>query len=473
VPAHDLDAEAVVLSALLVSPDRFCDVQPILTSRAFYSDANRRIFEAIEDLDRDGKGIDVTAIATVLRDQDRLAQVGGTPYLAQLLEATPATAHVEDHARTVAGKAHQRRLVAELQTHAAEGYGDVGNPWDWAQRVEEAVYRVSAERLAESEDGTLAAVVPEVLDEVQARARGEAEPPGISTGFRLLDERINGLKRAKTYVVAGRPGMGKTALIGQIGTNIAAGAEPMFVVEISTEQKRSELALRKLAQCSGVAYTALEAGRISADGWERVVVESERLRKLPLAIEYMVAPTVGELRSAVRRALGRLRKAFGSLPIGLLSFDQIQHFDGKRSRGETRESEVAQLSREITWLAGEFDCPVMLAAQLNRGVEERPDKRPVPSDLRESGAIEQDAYGIFFPFRPRYYERQERGVSNSESVAVEECEVIIGKHKNGPAGSVAFTFHGPSMAFDTPDEYARAGAQQAMSFRGEQPPEDG
>lgn len=452
-PAHDLDAEAVVLSAILERPERFYDVQPIVRSGDFYADANRRIYEAIEQLERDGKGIDVTAVATRLRDTERLAQVGGTPYLYQLVSAIPFVARLEDHARTIAGKAHQRRLQATLHVHVAEAYSDVGDPWEWSQRVEESVYGISSDRRGEGDqDGSLGVVVPAVLDEVQARKRGDAEAPGIPTGFAALDRRINGMKRAKVYVVAGRPAMGKSAFLGQIGTNVATSGQ-LLVVEISTEQKRNELALRKLAQGANVSYKAMEAGNdIGYDAWARIVVEAERLRKLPLSIDFLVAPTIGEIRSTIRRAVGRLRKTFGDLPLGLISLDQLQHFDAESRRGENRETEVARLSREIAWMAGEFDCPIILAAQLNRGPEQRPDKRPNMSDLRESGAVEQDAYGVLFPFRPKYYERADRGQSNEGGDVVEDCEVIIGKHKNGPGGSVRFTFHGPSMAFDCRDE---------------------
>jgi replicative DNA helicase len=466
IPAHDLDAEAVVLSAIFERPERFYDIQPILNSRAFYSDANRRIFEAIERLESERKGIDVTAVATVLRDSDRLGQIGGTPYLAQLIDSTPATANLADHARTVAGKAHQRRLVAELQRHAAEGYGDVGDPWEWSQRVEEGVYAAASDRVGVDDNGTMAVVVPDALSELDARRRNESEAPGIRTGFTELDSRLNGLKRGKTYIVAGRPGMGKTSLTGQIGTNIAAGdgqQEQMFVVEISTEQKRSELALRKIAQTARVSYKALEAAQaLTEKQWERVYTKAEWLRKLPLSIDFLVAPTIGEIRSAIRRAVGKLRMQCGSLQLGLISIDQLQHLDAQSRKGENRESEVARLSREIQWMAGEFDCPLILDAQLNRGPDDRPDKRPIMRDLRESGAIEQDAYGILFPFRPKYYERAERGDSN-DATEIEECEVIVGKHKNGPAGSVALSFHAPSMAFGNADPYAR---RQTGMFQG-------
>jgi replicative DNA helicase len=448
---HDLDAEAAVLAAAILHPPALYQVQAVIRSeRDFYSDANRWIWRATEELERTGSKVDTVTIAQWLRTQERLEACGGTRYLMQLTDSTPAVAHVGEHARIVAGLAHRRRLIDTLKASAAEGYGDVGDPFEWAQRVEHRVYEASRNDIVDEGDGSLAVVAPAVYDEVVAIKEGKSEPPGLSTGFPMLDRRINGLKNGKVYVVAGRPGMGKTAIMGQIGTNVASGRR--LVVEICTEQNRTELTRRKIAQDAVVSYSKLERGRIDDADWSRVIASVERLRKIPLGIEPMNRPTIAEIRSAIRRSLARLRKHHGDLPIGLISIDQLQHLDGQGQRGESREVEVARLSREIAWMAGEFDCPILLAAQLNRGVESRPDKRPKMSDLRESGAVEQDAYGVLFPFRPQYYEQQERGGSNGGDKS-EPCEVIVGKHKNGPAGSVALTFHGPSMSFATCDDH--------------------
>lgn len=444
---HDLDAEAAVLSAAIMHAPAMYEAQAIVRNeRDFYSDANRWIWRAATELERTGAKVDVVTIAQWLRTQQRLDAIGGMAYLTQITDATPAVSHVAAHARIVAGLAHRRRLIDTLKASAAEGYGDVGDPFDWAQRVEHRVYEASRNEIVDEGDGSLAVVAPAVYDEVVAISRGETEPPGLSTGFPFLDRRINGLKNGKVYVVAGRPGMGKTAIMGQIGTNVASLGR--LVVEICTEQNRKELTLRKVAQIALLNYTRLDRGKVSGEEWPRVVSAVEQLRKIPLGIEPMTRPTIGQIRSAIRRSLARLRKHHGDRALGLISIDQLQHLDGQGQRGESREVEVSRLSREIAWMAGEFDCPILMAAQLNRGVESRPDKRPKMSDLRESGAVEQDAYGVLFPFRPQYYEQQERGNSNGGDKA-EPCEIIVAKHKNGPAGSVALEFHGPSMSFAT------------------------
>lgn len=441
IPTHNLEAEGAVISAVFLRPACYYDAEGVLGgARAFYSSANRWIWTAFETLEAEGTPIDAVTVAGWLRAREKLDVIGGTPYLARLQDETPAVANVVEHARIVAGCAHQRRLVAVLQAFAAEGQGDVGDQQDWAQRVEQGIYEAARWERGEDEDGSLAAIMPGVVDASERQSRGEQEAPGIATGFRALDERINGLKRAKTYLVAGRPGMGKSAFIGQLGTYIAGSR--MLVVELSTEQKRDELARRKLAQGATVSYSGIEKGSLRDDEWRRVYAEGERLRTLPLTIDYMVAPTIGRIRATIRRSLAKLRRVHGDLPIGLISVDQIGHLDSQRQRGESREQEISRLSQALTWMAGEFDAPLVIAAQLSRAVESRPDKRPVLSDLRDSGSLEQDAYGVLFPFRAGYYDRDRNDTGEPEG-----CEIIVAKHKNGPGKSVALEFHGPSMAF--------------------------
>lgn len=458
---HDLDAEAAVLSAVLLAPEAYYEAAPLLVDRDFYSDANRWIWRAIVDLERAGSAYDVVLVAGWLREREKLQVVGGSPYLAQITEATPAIANVREHARIVAGLGYRRRLLDMLKIATATVYAHTGDAWELGQRVEQSVYETAGARVGgEDEDGSLGVVIPAVLDDVLERSKGKREPPGTSTGFPSLDAAINGLKSGKVYVVGGRPGMGKSAFCGQVATHIASLGR--LVVEISTEQSRAELAMRKLAQGTGVAYKSLEAGKISGEDWDRIVAETERLRRLPLALEHLNAPTIGQLRSTVRRALAKLRRVFGDLPLGLVVLDQLQHFDGEEQRGEKREGVVARMSREIAWMAQEFGCPVLLAAQLNREPEGRPDKRPVLSDLRESGAVEADAFGVLFPFRPAYYERKDRGAAEDATGYLEDACIIVAKNKNGPAPSVALTYDGPSMAFGEPDPYA--GRQTAMGF---------
>jgi replicative DNA helicase len=467
VPPHDLDAEAAVLSAILLSPERLYEAQAYVAEQDFYSDANRRIFRAIETLEREGSKPDTVTVAAWLRAREQLQQIGGVPYLSQVTDATPAIANMAEHARIIGGLGHRRRLIAFLQVAVADGFTTTADSIEWGQSVEAKLYEQVHQARRGDEDGSLAVVMPRVVDGVMARYRGESEPVGIPTGFRDLDIGINGLKRAKSYIVGGRPGMGKTAFMSQICTNVAR--QGMLVVEICTEQKREEIALRKLAQATALSFTVLESNdvksRLSRAELDMLVTEAVALKTLPLALEYLTSPTIGEIRSTIRRALARLRRTFGDLPVGLISLDQLQHFDGEAERGENREVVVSRMSREIAGMAGAFDCPLLLACQLNREVEKRPDKRPVLSDLRESGSLEQDAFGVFFPFRGDYYKKLDRGQRDDSSV--EDAELIIAKHKNGPAPSIALSFDPPSMAFESGDDARlRRYAQEEMAYGG-------
>lgn len=456
MPPHNLDAEAAVLSAVLAKPDALFEANAYLGDEDWYSVPNREIWQAIVALERESSPYDVVTVAHRLNSAGALQRVGGTPYLTQITDATPAIANVGEHARIVAGLAQQRRLIAFFQVATAEAYTPLDDPFAWGQELEAKLYeQVNIGRRAD-DDGALAVVMPRVVEGVLERAEGKGEPPGIMTGFHDLDDRFNGLKRGKSYLVAGRPGMGKTAFISQLGTNIAR--QHLLVVEICTEQSREELALRKLSQATAFPFHVLESpkkrSKLSRHELDMVVSQGRELAQLPLAVEYLVQPTIGVIRSAIRRALAKLRRRFGNLPLGLISLDQFQHFDGQPQKGQSREEVAANMSREIAGMAGHFWCPVVCACQLNRQVEGRPDKRPNLSDLRDTGAMEADAYGVILPFRPRYYEKAERGQPNDPGV--EDAELILAKHKNGPAGSVALSFDPPSMTFENVGESRHA-----------------
>jgi replicative DNA helicase len=449
-PPNDLDAEGAVLSAVLLSPTALAEVQGVLRTEDFYSDSNRSIWEAIEALDLDGAAVDAVTVAGRLRNRGELERIGGTPYLAQLTDATPDIGNVLDHARTVAGKAHQRRLIATLKRFAAEGYGDVGDPIIWGQCVEQGVYDAARFERKEPDDGSLSAIVPPIMTGLLSREDRRPDALGIPTGFAELDKRLGRLIRGLMYIVAGRPGMGKTVLAGQIATNVASLG--YGVIEISTEQPREQLVLRKLCQGAGVQYSDLEEKDLDADSWTRVIQQSERLRRLPMTIDFMPGARMVEIRAAIRRAAARINRNYGERDPGLIVIDQLNQINAEPQRGESTENQVSRLSKSVCAIAGEFGCPVILVAQLNRGVEHRPNKRPNMSDLRDSGQLEQDAYGILFPFRPAYYQRQ-KGVA--ETGEPEACEVIVAKVKNRSAGSVPMTFVGKHMTFVEEIDYVR------------------
>lgn len=448
VPPHDLDAEAAVISAVLVDSTVLAVVQPVIRAQDFYSDANRKVWESIEAMDTAGTPLDEVTLSSSLVARGLMQQVGGTPYLSQLIDSTPSIGNAIHHAKAVAGRAHQRRLIATFKTLSAEGYGDIGDPVAWGQKAEQRVYEATRWERNEGDDGTLSELVPGVIQRLTEQD-DNALHTGVPTGFAGIDKMLRRLGRGLVYVIGGRPGMGKSAFTCQLGTNIASFG--YSVVEISLEMPRDQVVMRKLSQCAKVDFGKLKGKELDLAAWDRVLIQGERLRKIPLAVEYLVAPTVSLIRSCVRQARARIERVHGKRPLGLISIDYVQKMNGELRKGENREQEISRLSQEIGWLAGEFDCPVVLVAQLNRGPEQEADKRPRLKHLRDSGSLEQDAYAVLFPFRPNYYQQQN---ANEVDEKPEECTLIVAKHRNGRTGDVPMTFHGPSIAFGEDDPFA-------------------
>lgn len=437
----DLDAEQAVLSACMLSDTALAEVRAILAPDAFYADANRRVFEAIVALDDEQAAVDSTMVAGRLRDWGRLQQIGGTPYLLQIIDATPAVINVEEHARIVAEKARQRAVIATCQRIAADGYGDVGDVGKWCNDAVAELARVTD--AAVSDDTLMLAreASAETWSELEARAKGPGFA-GVRTGFPSLDRRMGGLRRGVQYCVAGSPGMGKTAFALGVATNVADAG--LGVVFVSCEMPRPQLVTRAIAQRAGLDSNDLERGRMNSQAWSDAAKAAKWFSELPMAIDDRAAQTSSGIRAAVRRGLARLRHRHGAqLELGLVVVDYIQILDGQRQRGESREQEVSALSRKLMALAKEVNAPLVTLSQLSR-----PEKGKVRrakdyrlSDLRESGAIEADNYGVLFVHRDDQEERDESQHNG-------KAEIILAKLRQGGAcGIVDMMFKGPSVRF--------------------------
>lgn len=461
-PPSDLDAEGAVLSAVLLSREALDLVQEILQPEHFYSDANRRIYEAVTELDRAQRSVDVVSVAGWLRDKDRLQQVGGTPYLAQLTDATPAVANVETHARVVREKWRVRRLIAACQRLAAEGYGDHGEVQAFVDRAEQAVFDIARQ----PETSTIVPLRDAVVEAFKilndATRRGEGIT-GIATGFSQLDRMMAGLHPGDLYVVAGRPGMGKTSFVLNLAVNVArlrevapenpddyqapSAAEPGYgVAFFSLEMPKEQLAARVLASEARVSMSDLRRGHIARGDWSKLTEAAARLGVMPMWLDDTPAIGLLELRAKVRRLKAEIARGTsegrpGARELGLVAIDYLQLMQGRRDAG-SREQEISELSRGLKQLAKELSVPVVALSQLNRAVETRntKDKRPQLSDLRESGAIEQDADAILFIYRDEYYyeDSEDRGLA----------EIIVAKQRNGPTGSAKLRFTAASTRFD-------------------------
>lgn len=455
VPPADTDAEAAVLSSILLSSDAFDTIQEVLTPDHFYVDANRRVYEAVLDLATKNRAIDTVSVAGHLRDRGRLDQVGGTPYLAHLVDATPAVAHVEEHARTIREKWRLRSLIATCQRFAAEGYGDCGDIQEFIDSAEQSIFELARVK-AESD------IVP-VRDAIQqafhvltaARQRGGGVT-GFSTGFSELDRRTSGMHKGDLYIVAGRPGMGKTSFVLNIAANVAApkyvpsgepGVPPREVTGdgvafFSLEMPREQLASRLLASEARVDMSSLRSGQVSAEDWNKLTEAAARMGRLPLWLDDTPAISILDLRAKIRRLQAELRRhPDGPKELGLVAIDYLQLMSGRKGVN-SREQEISEISRGLKQLAKEMQVPVIALSQLNRSVETRAtkDKRPQLSDLRESGAIEQDADAIMFIYRDEYY--------FEDSPAKGQAEVIVAKQRNGPTGTVNVRFTQQFTRFD-------------------------
>lgn len=447
IPPHDLDAEAAVLSACMLSEHAVDTAAEMLAASDFYSEANRAIFEAICALAENSGKVDLVTVASWLRDRERIGAVGGMPYLAQLADATPAVSHVSEHATTVREKARVRRAIATCQMFAAEGYGDVGGYQQFLDELERAVFeiaRVPTKNAATKAVDAMHAAADKIR---QAQQRGGAVT-GAPTGFELLDRKTAGMHPGDLIIVAGRPGMGKTSFVLNVAVNVAEKAD-LGVLFFSLEMPREQLGARLLSGEARIDATRLRTGELRPGEWGKIREEQARIGKFPIWIDDTPGLTMLEIRGRVRRLMSELSREDPPKKLGLVVIDYLQLMGGQRQRGESREQEISENTRRIKALAKELGVPFLVLSQLNRSVEARSvkDKRPQLADLRESGSIEQDSDTIIFVYRDEYYFRD----SPDKGIA----ELIVAKQRNGPTGIVKVKFTGEFTRFDNlaPSEY--------------------
>ena len=468
VPPHDLDAEAAVLSAILLKRDALDQVAELLKPENFYSEANGKIFEAAVELATKSQPIDTVQIASWLRDRERLAQIGGPAYLAQIVDATPAVAHVQAHAKTVREKWRLRRLIAECQRISAEGYGDVGGVQEFIDGAEQSVYEL-ARTVETSNAQPLSVVLRAAFEQISKAAERGDRITGISTGYGKLDEKTAGLHDGDLSIIAARPGMGKTSFVLNLAVNVASPRkitmpgpeEPGYggeterqepghgVAVFSLEMPREQLATRMVCSEGRVDVGKLRGGHLGAEDWRRLTEAASFLSVLPIWLDDTPAIGLLEVRAKVRRMQAEYNRAASEgqpeRRLGLVVIDYLQLMSGRQGVS-SREQEISEISRGLKQLAKELRVPVIALSQLNRAVETRTtkDKRPQLSDLRESGAIEQDADMIIFIYRDEYYNpetTEQRGIA----------ELIIAKQRNGPTGKVLTRFTSSCTRFDNLD----------------------
>jgi replicative DNA helicase len=440
-PQANLDAESAVLSSLMLTQESLEAVRGVLTAEDFYANANSWIFRAICTLDGVGGKVDVVTVFQWLQSQGRADQVGGTPYLVQIIDATPAVAHVVDHAKIIADLALQRRAVARAQLMAAEGSHPLPKPvGEWIRGHESAISEIARGRDGRSAPQSLGEVTLSVVHEARDRSlRPEAERmTGPPCGLHVLDQRLAGWE-AGLYVMAARPGMGKTAALIEILLGLARNTGDLSFL-CSAEMPNNQLGARMLSAASRVPLEAIRMGRLVAEDLFAMERAAKELDKIPFSLAHRPKCTVAQVRSAARLTLSEERKRMNNpdLQLGVIGVDYMQIMAGDQGGG--RENEVGSISRDLMALAGELNVPIIALSQLNREVEKRDDKRPRMSDLRDSGSIEQDAANILFIYRDEYYNK------NSADPGI--AEFILGKCRNGPTGTVKLSFRGEFARFE-------------------------
>ena len=435
-PAHDVAAEAAVVSACLLSPEALDEVCGDLRPDHFYLSQNRLIFAAALRLHTAGTPVDLVVIATELRQEGRLEQIGGTPYLQEIVNATPFVAHVAAYAEIIIRKWRTRELVRNCQLTAANALTE-----DIDQLIdahEQAISNLGAAR--EKEQPELVAIPAKEAVRVATEAkRAGREISGYSTGFIDLDKLINGLSPGDLYVIAGRPGMGKTTLVLNIAANLANVSKGQASAFFSLEMPKVQLSARLIASDGRVPLSEVRSGNFSGENWNNFLDAADRISKIPLYLDAQPALKLSELKAKTRRIKSELKRRGLRLSVVAIDYLQIMGTD-TRYKGN-REQEISELSRGLKQFAKEQEVPVIALSQLNRSVETRngKDKRPNLSDTRDSGAIEQDSDLVGFVYRDEYYfqDSKDKGVA----------ELIVAKQRNGRTGTVRLAFEGEYTRF--------------------------
>ena len=437
VPPHSIEAEQSVLGGLLLDNLAWDRAADLLTESDFYRYEHRQIYAAISSLVGGGKPADVVTVNEHLQSLGRADDCGGLVYLNALAQSVPSAANIRRYAEIVRERAVLRKLIGASDEIATQAFNPQGKPV--TQILDEAESRIFqiGEEGSRSKQGFIGIdkLVVELIDRVtELHENGAEEVTGVRTGFYDLDRYTAGLQKGDLIVLAARPSMGKTALALNIAEHVAV-REELPVLVFSMEMGASQLAVRMVGSLGRIDQQHLRTGALRDDEWTRLTEAVDQLGKVSLFIDETAALNPAELRARARR----MARQFGGT-LGLIVVDYLQLMSGSAGSDENRATELGEISRGLKALAKELQCPVLALSQLNRSVESRNDKRPMMSDLRESGAIEQDADVIMFIYRDDYY--------NKDSKEPGVAEIIIAKQRNGPVGTLKLTFLKPLTRFD-------------------------
>ncbi|HWQ24324.1 MAG TPA: replicative DNA helicase [Gaiellaceae bacterium] len=424
VPPQNLEAEESVLGAMLLSPAAVGTVSEILSASDFYRESHAKIYRAALALWSKGEPVDAITLANELDERGELEGVGGQARVAELAALVPSTSNVEHYARIVKEMATLRGLVRAGQEIARLGQERPGEVTDLVDRAEQIVFELAQQRVT-SDFSHIEQLLKESFERITQLYEAGSEITGVPSGFRELDLLTSGFQPGNLVILAARPSMGKSALGLCIAANLGV-RHGIPVALFTLEMSKAEVTQRMMCSEAKVESQRLRTGRLAPEDWPRLTAACDRLMKAPIYVDDTGSTTIMELRSKARRLKSR------EPSLGLIIVDYLQLMTSGAT-AENRVQEVSQISRALKVLARDLDVPIIAMSQLSRAVEQRHDKRPILSDLRESGSLEQDSDLVFFVYRDEYYLGEE---SDQQGIA----EVILAKHRNGPTGTIKLSF---------------------------------
>ena len=419
IPPHNLEAEKSVLGAALLSKEALYNVIEVVRPEDFYDPNHREIFSVIYELSKRNAPVDTLTVSEELDKRGSLNMVGGRAYIAGLSSSTPTTANAGEYANIVSEKAAVRRLIETADDIVAKGYDKSMSAGQLMDLAENGIFEISQSR----QKGKYVQIKDVLISNIEAIDRAsklEGGLTGITSGFKDLDSRTSGFQKSDLIILAARPAMGKTAFALSVALNASIKGRASVMV-FSMEMAKEQLGQRLLAMESKVEMQKLKTGKLERRDWDDVNIALDTLSRANIYIDDTPGISIMEMKSKCRRL-----KAEGELDLVIIDYLQLMNPEGRSS--ESRTQEISVITRNLKLLARELDCPVLVLSQLSRNPEQRQDHRPMLSDLRESGSIEQDADIVIFLYRDDYY--------NEDSQAPGECEVILAKQRSGPTGTV-------------------------------------
>lgn len=422
MPPHNIEAEQAVLGAVFLEKEALITAMEIVRPEDFYRTAHQRIFQCMIDLLERGEPIDLVTVTAELQNRKWLEEVGGVSYLTDLANAVPTAANVEYYARIVEEKALLRRLIRVATQIASTGYGETEDVGEILSQAERNILEIS-QRRSRGQFVSIKDVLLETYEKIEFLATHRGEVTGVASGYPDLDRMTSGFQPSDLIIVAARPSVGKTAFALNIAQNVGIRGETVAI--FSLEMSAQQLVTRMLCAEGNLEAHKLRTGYLEEEDWERLTMAISTLSKAPIFIDDTPGITVTEIRSKLRR----LKAERG---LSLVVIDYLQLIQGRSRYAENRQQEISEISRSLKGIARELHVPVIALSQLSRAVEQRQDKRPILSDIRESGSIEQDADIVAFLYRDDYYDPE----TDRKNIV----EVIIAKQRNGPTGKVELVF---------------------------------